>query len=61
MLVTKGIRNAFLNQPVEEASLRHDFARALGLESGRPDLVVGFGRGSEIPSSLRRPVEAVIL
>jgi hypothetical protein len=56
-----GIRNAFLNQPVEEASLRPDFARALGLKSGRPDLVVRFGRGAEMPSSLRRPVEAVIL
>jgi hypothetical protein len=33
----------------------------LGLESGRPDLVVRFGRGAEMPSSLRRPVEAVIL
>jgi hypothetical protein len=56
-----GIRNAFVNQPVEEASLRPDFARALGLKSGRPDLVVRFGRGPEMPSSLRRPVEAVIL
>ena len=56
-----GIRNAFVNQPVEEASLRPAFARALGLKSGRPDLVVRFGRGVEMPSSLRRPVEAVIL
>jgi hypothetical protein len=56
-----GIRNAFVNQPVEEASLRPDFARALGLKSGRPDLVVRFGRGVEMPSSLRRPVAAVIL
>jgi hypothetical protein len=56
-----GIHNAFLNQPVEEASLRPDFAKALGLESGRPDLVVRFGRGVAMPSSLRRPVKAVIL
>jgi hypothetical protein len=56
-----GIRNAFVNQPVEEASLRPDFARALGLESGRPDLVVRFGRGPEMPSSLRRSLEAVIV
>lgn len=56
-----GIRNAFVNQPVEEASLRPAFARALGLGDGRPDLVVRFGRGAEMPRSLRRPIEAVIV
>ncbi|NJR48359.1 MAG: Tat pathway signal protein [Leptolyngbyaceae cyanobacterium CSU_1_3] len=56
-----GIRNAFVNQPVEEASLRPHFARALGLKSGRPDLVVRFGRGSEMPKSFRRSLEAVIV
>ena len=55
-----GIRNAFVNQPVEEATLRPEFAQVLGLESGRPDLVVRFGRGKEMPKSLRRPVEAVL-
>ncbi|WP_404790191.1 hypothetical protein [Altericista sp. CCNU0014] len=56
-----GIRNAFVNQPVEEARLRPAFARALGLGAGRPDLVVRFGRGPEMPSSLRRSLEAVIV
>jgi hypothetical protein len=56
-----GIRNAFVNQPVEETSLRPHFARALGLKSGRPDLVVRFGRGTEMPRSLRRSLEAVIV
>lgn len=56
-----GIRNAFVNQPVEEPTLRPDFARALGLGMGRPDLVVRFGRGPEMPRSQRRPVDAVIL
>jgi hypothetical protein len=56
-----GIRNAFVNQPVEVVSLRPDFARALGIESGRPDLVVRFGRGAEMPSSLRRSLESVIV
>lgn len=55
------IRNAFINQPVEEASLRPRFAKALGLAFGRPDLVVRFGRGGEMPRSLRRPVGAVIV
>jgi hypothetical protein len=56
-----GIRNAFVNQPVEESGLRPEFAKALGLGDGRPDLVVRFGRGKEMPRSLRRPVEAVLI
>ena len=40
-----GIRNAFLNQPVEVAAVRPQFASWLGLRHGeRPDLVVRFGR-----------------
>ncbi len=56
-----GIRNAFVNQPVEEARLRPEFARALGLGDRRPDLVVRFGRGRAMPNSLRRPVESVLI
>ncbi len=56
-----GIRNAFLNQPVEVAALRPPFASALGLTGQRPDLVVRFGRGPLLPRSLRRPVEAVLV
>lgn len=56
-----GIRNAFLNQPVEVKSVRSDFATALGLPGRRPDLVVRFGRGPVLPRSLRRPVESVMV
>jgi hypothetical protein len=56
-----GIRNAFLNQPVEVAAVRGPFAEALGLTGQRPDLVVRFGRGPTLPPSLRRPVEAVMV
>lgn len=56
-----GIRNAFLNQPVEVAAMRPPFAAALGLTGQRPDLVVRFGRGPALPRSLRRPVEAVLI
>ncbi|WP_310383561.1 Acg family FMN-binding oxidoreductase [Roseateles sp.] len=56
-----GLRNAFLNQPVEVAALRPQFATALGLSGQRPDLVVRFGRGPLLPRSLRRPVEAVLV
>ncbi len=56
-----GIRNAFLNQPVEVASVRPTLATALGLTGQRPDLVVRFGRGPTLPRSLRRPVAAVMV
>jgi hypothetical protein len=56
-----GIRNAFLNQPVEVRSLRPQFAAAIGLADQRPDLVVRFGRGPTMPSSIRRPVQAVMV
>jgi hypothetical protein len=56
-----GIRNAFLNQPVEVQSVRSPFADAMGLAGQRPDLVVRFGRGPTLPRSLRRPVQAVLV
>ena len=56
-----GIRNAFLNQPVEVPSVRSPFAAAIGLTGQRPDLVVRFGRGPTLPPSLRRPVQAVLV
>ena len=57
-----GIRNAFLNQPVEVGSIRPQFAAWLGLKAGeRPDLVVRFGRGPSMPVSMRRPVQAVLV
>jgi hypothetical protein len=56
-----GIRNAFLNQPVEVAAVRSPFAAALGLTGRRPDLVVRFGHGPTLPPSLRRPVGSVMV
>jgi hypothetical protein len=56
-----GVRNAFLNQPVEVSTLRPQFANYLGIGARRPDLVVRFGRGAEMPRSLRRPVDAVLV
>jgi hypothetical protein len=55
------IRNAFVNQPVEVAAVRPQFSSALGLGNRRPDLVVRFGHGSEMPRSLRRPIDSVIV
>ncbi|MDB6092206.1 MAG: Tat pathway signal protein [Gammaproteobacteria bacterium] len=56
-----GIRNAFLNQPVEVMPIRPRFASALGFGNQRPDLVVRFGRGPPMPLSMRRPVQAVLV
>jgi hypothetical protein len=56
-----GIRNAFLNPPVEVATIRPQFAAWLGIGSSRPDLIVRFGRGTKMPPSLRRPVQAVLV
>lgn len=55
-----GIRNAFINQPVEVAALRPGFTHSLGVGDRRPDLVVRFGRGPAMPRALRRPLEAVL-
>ncbi|MCM1984059.1 Acg family FMN-binding oxidoreductase [Lyngbya confervoides] len=56
-----GIRTAFLNQPVEVASVRSQLASYLEIGDRRPDLVVRFGRGPLMPRSLRRPLETVLV
>jgi nitroreductase len=54
-----GLRCAFVNQPVEVAQLRPDLAGVVGASGRRPDLVMRFGYGPELPFSPRRPAEAV--
>ena len=56
-----GIRNAMVNQPVEVSKVRPQFATALGIDKGRPDLVVRFGRGPVMPKSLRRDLQSVLV
>lgn len=56
-----GIRHALVNQPVEVASFRPQFARWLGIGERRPDLVIRYGYAPPMPRSLRRPVDAVIV
>ena len=60
-----GVRSAFLNQAVEVSQVRQQFARHLNIDenpgAGRIDLVVRFGRGRQMPKSLRRPIEAVLV
>ncbi|WP_254446762.1 Tat pathway signal protein [Ruegeria sp. HKCCD8929] len=56
-----GIRNAHINQPIEVAQVRPEFARWLGVPEARPDLIVRFGRAPALPMSLRRPVQDAIV
>lgn len=51
-----GLKCAFINQPVEVPVLREQFAAYLGIGERRPDLVMRFGYGPELPKSLRRSV-----
>jgi len=55
-----GLKHAFINQPVEVASLRPDLAALIGLPGRRPDIVMRFGYGPTLPWSPRRPVAEVI-
>ncbi|MFB1490102.1 MULTISPECIES: Acg family FMN-binding oxidoreductase [unclassified Thiocapsa] len=56
-----GVRTAHLNQPLEVAALRSELAAAIGLDRGRPDLLVRFGRGPLMPRSFRRPASRVVV
>jgi hypothetical protein len=55
-----GIKHAFLNQPVEVAAFRPQLASLLGIANKRPDLVVRFGYGPDMPKSMRRPLADVM-
>lgn len=55
-----GIKHAFLNQAVEVPEIRHRLAEHLSLGKRRPDLIVRFGYGAEMPWSLRRPVSDLL-
>ena len=55
------IRHALINQPVEVPQVRAEFSRWLGIGATRPDLVVRFGRATQMPMSMRRPTEAVMV
>ena len=55
-----GMKHAFLNQPVEVARFRPQLAKLLGIGEQRPDLIVRFGYGPDMPYSMRRPVADVM-
>ncbi|MDE0878708.1 MAG: nitroreductase family protein [Sphingomonas bacterium] len=55
-----GLKHAFINQPVEVPALRPALTALVGLPGRRPDIVMRFGYGADLPWSPRRPVSAVI-
>ena len=51
-----GLKHAFINQPAEVTSFRPELAKMIGLPDRRPDLVMRFGYGPDMPYSPRRPL-----
>ena len=60
-LTAFGLRHAHINQAVEVLEVRAQFADYLGIGDRRPDLLVRFGYGPELPRSLRRSIDEVIV
>ena len=57
-----GIRYAPINQLIEVSKIRNEFANRFELKAGqRPDMVVRFGYGPEMPRSLRRSAETTLV
>ena len=56
-----GLKNAFVNQTVEEIGMRSRLQSLLELGDRRPNLVVRFGYGDPLPMSLRREVADVVV
>jgi hypothetical protein len=54
-----GLKHAFINQPVEVAALRAELAALIGLPGRRPDIVMRFGHGADLPFSARRPARVL--
>jgi hypothetical protein len=49
-----GIQHAFVNQATEVLDVRRQLQSLLGLGDRRPNLIVRFGHGPELPRPLRR-------
>lgn len=54
-----GLKVAFVNQAVEDPPSRQALMALIGTDR-RPSLVLRYGRGPDMPPSLRRPVSAVM-
>ena len=56
-----GLKHAFINQAVEVPKVRKQLAQYLNIGARRTDLLIRFGYGTELPKSLRRPINDVII
>ncbi len=56
-----GIHNAVMNGVADVPEMRQQMAGVLGIKNGRVDMVVRFGHGPLMPSSLRRPVADILV
>ena len=56
-----GSKSAFLKQPIKVSALRPQFASYIGTNDRSPDIVIHFGYRPETLSSLRRPLDRVIV
>jgi hypothetical protein len=56
----RGLKHAFINQPVEVAAIRPEFRRWLDVAPAEPVLVIRLGRAEAAPYSLRRPLESFL-
>ncbi|MEW6643115.1 MAG: Tat pathway signal protein [Pseudomonadota bacterium] len=57
----RGLKHAFVNQPVEVAALRPTLAALIGETGKRPDLMLRVGYGPTLPYSPRRPVPSALM
>lgn len=56
-----GLKHSFINQPVEVQALRAELAALAGVPTHRPDIVMRFGHGPDLPKSPRRPADQVMI
>jgi hypothetical protein len=61
MMTSLNIKSALLNQPIEVPDIRPQFQSAMNLGERFPQLMVRFGYAPEVPNSIRRPVEQVLI
>ncbi len=54
-----GLKHAFVNQPVEVPALRPQLSALVGMRGRRPDIVMRFGYGVNLPFSARRPARLI--
>lgn len=56
-----GLKHAYINQPIEVPALRPKLAALLGSPGQRPDIVMRFGHGPDLPYSARRAARIVAI